>query len=558
MKDKSDLMRLYIKSGIKDIDTIKEDYNKFDTGGPINTEEALLKLEKIIKKENHKPIYNQQEIQKNIKRPYDFILYPNQKEITFEERLLPETYVQLPKEKRHLYLISDDIKNGESYLYNSLGFEERNNYPGAYIRDKKTGDIYNDALPDEGSLNTKEFEVIPYDSVKNKLPKRDYIGGTEKEAALKTLDKLTGIKDYIYNLSSTYNVDPNIVLQRLVQEGFLSQIATDYNYSSVKAQKEFPFKDYIDNEVEGFGSIGLDTFGNYYDEGKLNLRREFPMYFTEQPNEDATGRFYKSANFDNLHDALEANVAMLEYFTKEAKKRGISDEELPAYVNAMYNMGENHSDLKNTEYVQKTYAVSNYYKNGGPKDKAIIIDPVVVTPRISALNASREAEGPNANFLYAQDMGLKGKLGTLLFANIIGDKLFDFDPHTCLNTVTGFYNPKATVASNVNFALDPEAYGYQKIQQEEVKPGDIIMLHGSNDVPSHATIFDGIATEEGIHNGFPVHVGDTLINYSNGGRERDDYRIKGPITRFDNPEYSGGNFSKKRTYYKYVGKKKKN
>ena len=59
---------------------------------------------------------------------------------------------------------------------------------------------------------------------------------------------------------------------------------------------------------------------------------------------------------------------------------------------------------------------------------------------------------------------------------LAGVPLIGTDPHTCLNTVTGFYDPENTVASNPNIVANPEDYGYRKIEQKDAIPGDLIIL----------------------------------------------------------------------------------
>lgn len=209
--------------------------------------------------------------------------------------------------------------------------------------------------------------------------------------------------------------------------------------------------------------------------------------------------------------------------------------------------------ITSLDTIRKVY---NKYAEGGELDGDISLPEVVVTPRTSALAASRAATGPNTNFSYAQDMTSMQRWGANNLANFLG-RMIGIDPHTCLNTVTGFYNPEATVAANVNFVAHPEDYGFKEEPQSEAQPGDLIILSNKNNHPTHAVMFDGIAEQSGVHNGFPYQAGDTLVNYSNGGREKDDYRLQGPLTRFNDSRHSGGDFSGTRRYYKYVGKKKK-
>lgn len=189
----------------------------------------------------------------------------------------------------------------------------------------------------------------------------------------------------------------------------------------------------------------------------------------------------------------------------------------------------------------------------GDEKHPITLKELVVTPQSSALARSREASVPNINFNTAQDLSGVDKFRA---NNLAGVPLIGVDPHTCLNTVTGFCNPTSTVASNVQLVSDPERYGYVQIDQSKAVPGDIIILSNGDNHPTHAVMFDKIAEKNGTHRGYPVSIGDTLVNYSNGGRGNSDYRFQGPLPRFDDPESAGGDFSGIRRYYRYVGKKK--
>ena len=187
-------------------------------------------------------------------------------------------------------------------------------------------------------------------------------------------------------------------------------------------------------------------------------------------------------------------------------------------------------------------------------DGATVLKGITVTPQSVALNRSRRAESPNTDFSNAQDMtGIQQFRADWLD----GVPIIGTDPHTCLNTVTGFYDPENTVASNPNIVAHPENYGYRKIPQSEVVPGDLIILSNGEGHPKHAVMFDSVSDREGVHNGYNYAPGDTLVNYSNGGRGKDDYRLQAPLKRFDNPEKAGGDFSGPKTYLRYTGKKKK-
>lgn len=205
------------------------------------------------------------------------------------------------------------------------------------------------------------------------------------------------------------------------------------------------------------------------------------------------------------------------------------------------------AEIRNT---YNSYAEGGYL---GDENHPITLKEVVVTPQSSALARSRQARRPNADFSHAQDMTSMQKFGANYLAGI---PVIGTDPHTCLNTVTGFYDSNNTVAANIHMVAHPEDYGYKEIPQKEAIPGDLIILSNKDNHPTHAVMFDQVSEGNGVHRGFPVAPGDTLVNYSNGGRGNKDYRIQGPLPRFDDPEKAGGDFSGIHRYYRYTGKKK--
>lgn len=187
-------------------------------------------------------------------------------------------------------------------------------------------------------------------------------------------------------------------------------------------------------------------------------------------------------------------------------------------------------------------------------DGSTMLRSVTVTPQSSALNRSREEKSPNTDFSNAQDMDDIQRFG----ANWLeGIPIIGTNPHTCLNTVTGFYDTKNTVASNLNIVANPEDYGYKKIHQSDAIPGDLIILSNKEGHPKHAVMFDRVSEGYGVHNGFNFAPGDTLVNYSNGGRNTNDYILQGPLPRFDDPKRAGGDFSGPRTYLRYTGRRRK-
>lgn len=205
----------------------------------------------------------------------------------------------------------------------------------------------------------------------------------------------------------------------------------------------------------------------------------------------------------------------------------------------------------NSKEDRDAYAAARDMSYSGGELPEVTVTASINSPRERALRRSREATSPNTDFNYAQDMNKVQRIGASYLAGI---PIIGPNPHTCLNTVTGFYDPNNTVASNVNIVARPEDYGYQRIDQKDAEPGDLIILSNKNKHPKHAVMFDKVADGFGIHNGFNFMPGDTLVNYSNGGRSSSDYRLQGPLRRFDFPNLAGGDFSGPKTYLRYIGK----
>lgn len=290
----------------------------------------------------------------------------NVKEKSLYDKAFPNIPLRPVRENKYtkqplgFYNIDEDIKNGQDYLYNNV-------HNDIYYKDND-GKYYihkNYYNHETGNINSEEFTKVSYNEIRKLLPKRDYIGGSKKDVGIKVINKIPKLKETILNLSKQYGISSDLFTQRLINEGWLQNIAMDYNNSTAKNQETFAWGDYMDNEISGYQQLGLDTFGNHLDAGHLNLKRNINFTDTYQINEDGTGHVYKSANFLNAYDALEAKAAMLEYFTNIAKKRNISKEDMNAYVNAMYNMGEGNDDLNNMDYVRKQYSVDKYFKLGG-------------------------------------------------------------------------------------------------------------------------------------------------------------------------------------------------
>lgn len=294
--------------------------------------------------------------------------------------------------------------------------------------------------------------------------------------------------------------------------------------------------------------IDIDNDSTYDYEGFYNSN---PDRAWDMLNKDSDAHF-----IDEYKTALHPS------FSNQSIYSGHKNEFNPKGITGGTWIDDNHYQLSQSQFDNDwdadatidyfDWAESSPVNLYGP-DGAIMLKSVTVTPQSSALNKSREAKGPNVDFSNAQDMDWKQRLGATYLTRV---PFLKIDPHTCLNTVTGFYDSNNTVASNPNMVAHPEEYGYKKIDQKDAVPGDLIILSNGKEHPKHAVMFDSVSEGYGVHNGYDYAPGDTLVNYSNGGRSTNDYRLQGPLKRFDDPGKAGGDFSGPKTYLRYTGKRK--
>lgn len=209
----------------------------------------------------------------------------------------------------------------------------------------------------------KETLITPPLEIGQKhINQRDYIGGTPNEARIKAFNKMPRIKEHIEELSNIYGIDKNVLAHRFLREGWMDKKIQKYNQSNSLAQREFFDKEPLKG-VNGFEELGLDDAATLLSKDKYNLRKELPYWVVDAENEK--GRRVYSIFAHNLYDALEFKAADMEYRKNELLKKGFPEEEINMYINAAYNLGINHKDLNDAEWIRKNYTVPSYYKKGG-------------------------------------------------------------------------------------------------------------------------------------------------------------------------------------------------
>lgn len=144
----------------------------------------------------------------------------------------------------------------------------------------------------------------------------------------------------------------------------------------------------------------------------------------------------------------------------------------------------------------------------------------MASPEQKALARSRKKQKPNNNFNSSWDLGILGKVkGWLGYGS------------TCTNTATSFYYPNRPTAGSNNLINNPQQAGFRRVNQKSAVPGSIIVMQEPNGQHRHTVIYDSVYKGPTYTNqyGDVVQSGDTLINYSNGGKKQEDYKIQRPM-----------------------------
>lgn len=431
--------------------------------------------------------------------------------------------------------------------------------------------------------NPQNSQTDTYNITQRHIRGLSYIGGTTEEARDTFWKKFPKIKAATDSIANAYGISPLLLRNRLNHEGFVDRaIANNNSEYFMPTDRDISDNAILNGYSSGFGSFGLDDVGTLINEGKVKLINE---RWEGEDNLNEKGRKINSAQGDTTLDNIGITAAALKYFRGKAQKvnpnmsssqldraaaiyfnRGISGGQ--QYINdggSGYNIQEKYGGfipIKKAKSKNKfttggylTSPSNAHIYDGNTEESQQMVDGITgaaPSMRDIALERSRKATSPNTDFTNAMDLPLYSSIPATY-----APRLFFIDPHTCINTVTGFYDPKHTIANNANLWVNPEDYGYEQIPQASARPGDIIVLSNKDNYPNHAVMFDSVAQQDSEKYGYPIHRGDTLVNYSNGGRGKNDYRVQATLKRFDDPEAAGGDFSGERRYFKYTGRRPK-
>lgn len=274
----------------------------------------------------------------------------------------PTPYKQIPLEKDGSPVgfreVTKDIQEGSYYLYPKKDQIKYWDNMHHFIKDKDSGRVYEQSYIENSDIDLSSFDNLSYPELKQLLPRKDYIGGRNGEDRIKALRKMPKVISYIKDAAKRYGIDENVMFHRFLREGYIDQNITEYNERvSAKDQKDFWDK-LPEKSVNGFMGLGLDHAGTNLINGVYTTKR--PINYSTITGINENQDEVLSIATDNLWDALEVNAADMAWRKRLLEKRGINSDLITTYINAAYNLGENHKDLKNQEFIKRTYTVPNY------------------------------------------------------------------------------------------------------------------------------------------------------------------------------------------------------
>lgn len=272
--------------------------------------------------------------------------------------------------------ITEQLVNGADWLYNaSKDNRFFQNFDGTRFYTVSATD------PDYLKLKTKQpiegigadsylpFTEIPYSYIRKGLPKRDYIGGDKTAVRIEGVKRIPGLTKEISRIGKLYNVDPNLILHRLMKEGYIDLQVSDYNKLS-PADQTYHWENLWNKSVQSWW-LGAHSASDLLADKKMQIK---------DPNaswESVGGNIYAK----NLNSALNVLAADLAYRQEELRKRGIANSDLNMYTNASYNLGLNNKNLNNKNYVIRNYSVPNYYNIYGFKSGGILKGQTGIKPQ---------------------------------------------------------------------------------------------------------------------------------------------------------------------------------
>ena len=218
----------------------------------------------------------------------------------------------------------------------------------------------------EGKVNYSNGEVgipagatvVTKDNLKSIRKGLDYIGGDKTQSRLNYFKKVPALVNMVDSLSNVYGINKDIMLHRLSKEGLVDNKISEYNYYTDEKGQRNVNNNILNYVPSGFYELGLDRAGEHLAEGHYNLRwKDKNLGFYDSTAFNEKGNAVGTIHVPNMASGLEIKAAHIEYLTNLMKKKypTATKKELDALINAAYNLGENHEDLNEREWINKNY-----------------------------------------------------------------------------------------------------------------------------------------------------------------------------------------------------------
>lgn len=197
--------------------------------------------------------------------------------------------------------------------------------------------------------------------------KRRYIGGNTNEARQKYFDTDKEFTDSVKVIAKRYNINPNLLANRMAKEGPIDKAINYYNNTNGEFDRR---------EVHG-RDWGLDDTGNNLNEGIITLKEPYLNYYDEEFFNEKD-RKVNSVYSPDWNFGISATAAELKYRRDEMKKRfpNLSDEQLDAAASAAFNRGIYGASkyIKQGKDLNEYSPFINIKKMGGQTKKNIFVE----------------------------------------------------------------------------------------------------------------------------------------------------------------------------------------
>lgn len=356
-QEKADVLRIGVENGYTKLSDIKEKYNKFVQGGE--------KEDSYYTQKPYTPIETNPSIESVVElRPEEVARLRAQENYKKWAKPVPH---RLPDTYGYgniagLYDITDRVNKGGKELYNP-DFP----YSGTRVYKDKDGKIYK--IDNSANINTEGLTNLSRQDLNNMLPQRDYIGGDDYR--IKVAQRIPGFSRKVSERAKAYGISPNVLMHRLLKEGFIDYVTQQYNDADVATQKDPAFwNGFWNSKLGGYDMFGLDYVGDELMQDKYSLLDPNAGWYdggewedTEGPDGHRTGK-HRVTPVD-LSSAIEMMAAGLGYRQGLMKnKYNPTPEDINAYTNGAYNVGPFSPILDNVDTVRARYSVPDYYGNG--------------------------------------------------------------------------------------------------------------------------------------------------------------------------------------------------